>query len=136
VDPEVIFYYLDHSKNTRLIWLIDYGVPRGSVLCPLLFTIYITPIVIVVASFRNVHHAQYADDTQLYIALSADKALGVINDCFQSVHRWLDANGLRLNPDKTEAIAFGTKGRNHKSTTSQSPPALLFRLHEQQRVSV
>jgi len=136
VDPEVIFYYLDHSKNTRLIWLIDYGVRQGSVLSPLLFTIYITPIVIVVASFRNVHHAQYADDTQLYITLSTDKALGVINDCFQSVHRWLDANGLRLNPDKTEAIVIGTNNRNHKSTTSQSPPALLFLLHEQQRVSV
>jgi len=119
-----------------LIWLIDYGVRQGSVLGPLLFTVYITPIVSVIASFRNVHHAQYADDTQLYIALTTDNALGCINDCFQSVHRWLDANGLRLNPDKTEAIVIGTKVRNHKSTTSQSPPALLFRLHEQQRVSV
>ena len=36
-----------------------------------------------------------------------DRALGVINDCFQSVHRWLDASGLCLNPDKTEAIVIG-----------------------------
>jgi len=78
------------------------------VLGPLLFTIYTSPIVSIIAAFRNVHHAQYADDTQLYIALTTDKALGVISDCFQSVHRWLDANGLCLNPDKTEAIVIGT----------------------------
>jgi len=87
------------------------SVPQGSVLGPLLFTIYTSPIVSIIEPFRNVHHAQYADDTQLYIALTTDKALGVINDCFQSVHRWLDANGLCLNPDKTEAIVIGTTAR-------------------------
>jgi len=88
-----------------------YGVPQGSVLGPLLFTIYTSPMFSVITPFRNVHHAQYADDTQLYIALSTDKALSVINDCFQSVHRWLGANGLCLNPDKTEAIVIGTAAR-------------------------
>jgi len=52
-----------------------------------------------------------ADDTQLYIALSSDRAFSVIIDCFQSVHRWLDANGLCLNPDKSEAIVTGTSAR-------------------------
>ena len=51
------------------------------------------------------------NDTQLYIALSTDKALSVINDCFQSAHRWLDANGLCLNPDKTEAVVIGTTAK-------------------------
>jgi len=77
------------------------GVPQGSVLAPLLFAIYTSPIVSVITPFRNINHAQYADNTQLYIALSTDKALSIINDCFQSVHRWLDANGLCLNPEKT-----------------------------------
>ena len=63
---------------------------------PLLFTIYTLPIVSVIALFRNVHHAHYADNTQLDIALSTDKALSVINNCFQSIHCWLDANGLCL----------------------------------------
>ena len=88
-----------------------YGVPQGSVLGPLLFTIYTSPIANVIAPFSNVHHAQYADDTQLYIALNSDRAFTVINDCFQSVHRWLDANGLCLNPDKSEAIVIGTSAR-------------------------
>ena len=46
-----------------------------------------------------------------YIALNADDAVGVINDCFKPVHYWLDANGLCLNPDKTEAIVIGTGAR-------------------------
>ena len=44
------------------------------------------------------------------------KEIGVINDCFQSVHRWLDANGLCLNPDKTEAIVIGTTARQRSES--------------------
>ena len=85
----------------------EFGVPQGSVLGPLLFTIYTSPITNVIAQFKHVNHAQYADDTQLYVALNTDDAIRVINDCFKSVHCWLDANGLCLNPDKTEAIVIG-----------------------------
>ena len=91
-----------------------YGVPQGSVLGPLLFTIYTSPVANVIPSFRNVHHAQYADDTQLYIALSSDRAISVINDCFQSVHRWLDANGLCLNPKQSSSASAQDKGRNQR----------------------
>jgi len=38
-------------------------------------------------------------------------ACSVINDCFQSIHRWLDANSLFLNPDKSQAIVIGTSAR-------------------------
>jgi len=83
-----------------------FGVPQGSV--PLLFTIYTLPIVNVIALFENAHHTQYADNTQLHIALSTDRALSIINDYLQSVNRWLDANELCLHSDKSEAIVIGT----------------------------
>jgi len=96
----------------------EFGVPQGSVLGLLLFTIYTSPISNSIAQFKHVNHAQYADDTQLYIALNTDNAVGVINDCFQSVHYWLDTNGLCLNPDKTEAIVIctGTRLRSEEKT--------------------
>jgi len=45
-----------------------YSVPQGSVLGPLLFSIYISPIS-TIAESHHVSQQQHADDTQLYIAL-------------------------------------------------------------------
>ena len=72
----------------------EFGVPQSSVLGLLLFTIYTSPITNVIAQFKHVNHDDYADDTQLYVALNTDDAIRVINDCFKSVHYWLGANGL------------------------------------------
>ena len=45
------------------------GVPQGSVLGSLLFTCYISPISSIASSF-DAGIQQYADDTQIYIALT------------------------------------------------------------------
>ena len=88
----------------------EYGVPQGSVLGPLLFTLYISPVAEVINSFQ-VKQTQYADDTQLYVALNDTKPLASLPNCFRAVQHWLDINGLSMNPDKTEAIVIGTGAR-------------------------
>jgi hypothetical protein len=70
-----------------------------------------SPVANVIGSF-GVKQLQYADDTQLYVALSDDKKIPTLTKCFAAVHHWLDMNGLSLNPDKTEAIVIGTGARN------------------------
>jgi len=45
------------------------GVPQGLVLGPLLFSIYTSPVS-VIAQSQHVSQHQYADDTQLFLALS------------------------------------------------------------------
>jgi len=89
------------------------GVPQGSVLGPILFCLYISPIADI-ASQYGVSLQQYADDTQLYIACSVDdaaSALSILESCLASLHSWFCHNGLALNPSKSEAILLGTRQR-------------------------
>ena len=65
--------------------------------------------IILCCSF-GVHHHQFADDTQINLALrSSDiqKGLALLADCTAAVKHWGLANGLLLNGDKLQAICLG-----------------------------
>jgi len=85
----------------------EFGVPQGSVMGPLLFSLYMSPIFNIISSF-SIGLSQCADDTQLYISLKDERAISLLPDCYESVHWWFTLNGLSLNPDKSEPIIIGT----------------------------
>lgn len=90
---------------------LHYGVPQGSILGPLLFTLYIAPLQDVIATF-NLQCMFYADDTQLYIAVkpsTPELAIESLSTCIKAVFDWNTCNKLQTNRGKTEVLRLTSR---------------------------
>ena len=83
---------------------IEFGVPQGSVLGPLLFLIYINDLHKAI-KFSTTRH--FADDTNLLIKNNSLKQLKKhLNHDLRELVKWLKVNKITLNKSKTELIIF------------------------------
>ena len=89
------------------------GVPQGSCLGPLLFTLYSSKLFVVIKHHLPSAHA-YADDTQLYISFKPDcsaseaDCFSAMEKCIRAVRAWMIQDKMKLNDDKTEFLIIGT----------------------------
>ena len=83
---------------------ISCGVHQGSVLGPLLFLLYINDLPNV---SKHLSFYLFADDTNIYFEANDLLTLQkVMNRELRHVKKWLDANKLALNIDKTNFVVF------------------------------
>ena len=83
---------------------LDCGVPQGSILGPILFTLYASPLEDII-----LRHALdlmlFADDTQLYLTCKrAVNSSFLVEECLDEIRSWMVDNRLVLNESKTEVI--------------------------------
>jgi len=95
---------------------LSFGVPQGSVLGPVLFTIYTIPLSDIMRHHK-VPYQLYADDNQLVKSFKSGhpvqgpSTVANLEQCISHIKVWLHKNKLALNAPKTDFINFSSSRR-------------------------
>lgn len=102
---QVVYIPNTFSKSQKVLC----GVPQGSVLGPLLFSVYINDL----PNSSEFETRLFADDTALFLSDKDLKSLNKkVNTELIKIEQWLNSNKLSLNYSKTNYLLIRPKSRN------------------------
>ena len=98
------YVQIDDKRSEKLT--PQFGVPKGSILGPVLFSVYVADQL---ESMCNSH--QYADDTTIYTSVKPtelQQGIERINSSLKTLVVWYEQSKLALQNDKIEAMLITT----------------------------
>ena len=108
-------HYVSLSNHCSAFAPVHSGVPQGSVLGPILFTMYAKPLSAIIDSHSIIRHS-FADDLQLQMSAPPDRIYELFHSmqsCISDVRALTTANMLKLNDNKTELMLVTSNRTKH-----------------------
>ena len=97
---------------------IDFSVPQGSILGPILFNCYASTLMEIIPERKDTFLTGYADDHAIIHSFNPDdnNINQIIENDIGKIKMWMEDNQLKMNDAKTEFIVIGMSSGLRKNT--------------------